>query len=143
MDDLKTLLDHLEDNRLDYVMERSRCNTDAEAYRSASISKATFYSWPAEEREKLNELAQKLKRASALKAYLILSEATEKAAQVKVKALDSRKDTVQQAAATEILDRSLGKPAQRQEITGKDGGPVATRVIEVKYTDDGEDGSQD
>ena len=115
MNDLRTILYQLEDRQLDYVVERSRVNSDAEAYRNCSISKAAFYKLPAEKREELNDLAQQLKRESALRAVLILSDATEKAAQVKVAGLDNRKDNIKQAAATEILDRQLGKPMQRQE----------------------------
>ena len=131
MNDLRTILDQLEDKQLDYVVERSRVNSDAEAYRNCSISKPAFYRWSTEKREELNDLAQQLKRESALRAVLILSDATEKAAQVKVAGLDNRKDNIKQAAATEILDRQLGKPMQRQEVSGKDGAPIPIKMIEV------------
>jgi len=129
MDNLKADLDQLEDTRLDYVMERSRVNSDADAYRNCGISKSTFYSWDAGEREKLNEIAQKLKRQSALRAMLILQEAAEEAALLKVAGLKSRKENVAQACSTEIMDRTMGKPTQRQEITGKNGGEVNIKLV--------------
>jgi hypothetical protein len=124
MDDLRTELDQLKDSRLDYVIARSKARTDAEGYREAGIAKASFYSWPEEERTRLNDLAQQVKRASALRAMMILQDATEEAARVKVEGLKSRKENIKQDAASEILDRMIGKPLQRQEVSGKSGGPI-------------------
>jgi len=124
MNDLRTELDQLEDQRLDYVMARSRVNSDAQGYRDANIPKATFYSWAEDERKRLNDLAQRVKREVATRALMILQEAAEQAAKVKVEGLKNRNDNIKQAAASEILDRIIGKPTQRQEVTGKDGGPV-------------------
>jgi hypothetical protein len=124
MDDLRTELDQLKDSRLDYVIARSKARTDAEGYREAGIAKASFYSWPEEERTRLNDLAQQVKRASALRAMMILQDATEEAARVKVDGLKSRKENIKQDAASEILDRMIGKPVIRQEVSGKSGGPI-------------------
>ena len=123
MDDLRTLLDNLEPDRMAYVLERSQSKTDAEAFRGAGVSKATFYRW--EDREQLNALAQRVKREFKLRALRHLEDAAERAAEVKVRGLDSRKESIAQATATEILDRIIGKPTQPQEHTGKDGGPIS------------------
>jgi hypothetical protein len=120
MDDLQTVLTNLEDNRLDYVRARSLVNSDAEGYRNAGIAKALFYRWPAEEREKLNELAQQLKRATVARAIMVIQEAAEEAARVKVAGLKSRDERLKQHAATEILDRNMGKPKQGIDLTSKD-----------------------
>jgi len=117
MDDLQTALNQLEDNRLDYVRARSLVNSDAEGYRNAGIAKALFYRWPAEEREKLNELAQQLKRATVARAIMVIQEAAEEAARVKVAGLKSRDERLKQHAATEILDRNMGKPKQAVDLT--------------------------
>jgi len=116
MDELRTKLDQIQDSRLDYVIARSKARTDAEGYREAGIPKATFYSWSEDERKTLNELAQQVKRASALRAVMILQDATELAALVKVEGLKSKKENIKQYASTEILDRMIGKPVQRQEL---------------------------
>lgn len=134
MDDLKTDLELLEDAQLDYVVARSKVRTDAQGFRDAGIPKSTFYKWPEETRNYLNELAQRVKRESALRAIMILQDAAEDAANVKVQGLESRKEHIKQAAATEILDRNLGKPTQKQEITGKDGAPI----ISVNWDDEAE-----
>jgi len=128
MDDLRTILDGLEDAKLDYVWERSRARSDAEAIRKSGISRSTFYSWSKEERARLNGYAQELRRRRKLVAELYLQEAVEEAAKVKVAGLKSRKEHIRQAVATEILDRTVGKPAQ--PITGEGGGAILIRVDE-------------
>ena len=117
MDDLQAVLNKLEDNRLDYVRARSMVNSDSQACKDAGIARATYYTWPAEEREKLNELAQQLKRATVARAILVIQEAAEEAARVKVEGLKDRDKRIRQAAATEILDRNVGKPKQGIDLT--------------------------
>ena len=112
MDNLRTELDQLEDARLSYVTARSRVNSDRQGFLEAGIAKATFYTWPAAEREKLNALAQRFKRETAERALMILQDAAALAAEVKVSGLKSRDERVKQAAATEIIDRTIGKTDQ-------------------------------
>ena len=134
MDDLQTVLSQLEDKRLDYVRARSLASSDAQAYREAGVAKALFYSWPAEEREKLNELAQQLKRATVARAILVIQEAAEEAARVKVEGLKDRDKRIRQAAATEILDRNVGKPKQGVDFTT--GGEKLEIVVKYADSDD-------
>lgn len=122
MDELRTILDSLEGTKLDYVMERAQARSDADAIRAVGIARSTFYAWS--DRENLNLLAQRVKREFKLRALRHLEDAAERAAEVKVRGLDSRKESIAQATATEILDRIIGKPTQPQEHTGKDGGPI-------------------
>lgn len=113
MDNIQAELDKLEDNRLDYVMARAVVNSDADGYKTAGIPKATFYTWPAEERARLNNLAQRFKRETASRALKVLRDATVEAAEVKVAGLKSRDERVKQSTATEILDRTVGRvPAE-------------------------------
>jgi len=119
MIDLRTELNQLTDLRLDYVMARSRVNSDAQGIRESGVNKTTFYSWGEEERNKLNDIAQKLKRDTALKALTIIQNAAEEAAKVKVAGLKERDPRVRQAAATEILDRGVGKAADKLDVTSQ------------------------
>jgi hypothetical protein len=131
MDDLQTVLNQLEDNRLDYVRARSLVNSDAQAIKDIGISKTAFYKWPAEEREKLNELAQQLKRATVARAIMAIQAAAEEAALVKIAGLKSRDERLKQSAATEILDRNIGKPSQSIKLGGDGGEPI--KVIPYDY----------
>ena len=128
MDDLHTILNGLEDNRLDYVIARSRTKADAPAFREAGMSKSSFYKWDETERDYLNGLAQRLKRETAVKAIIMLQDAVEQAAKVKIEGLKSTNKHIQQNAASEILDRQLGKPTQRTEHTGDGGGEIGITV---------------
>ena len=112
MDKLRTELDHLEDQRLDYVMARSRVNSDAQAIRESGVPKATFYCWAKEERDHLNELAQKIRRNVALRMIAKLEDAGEDAVDALLKTMKSRNENIKQRAAVEVLDRVLGKPTQ-------------------------------
>ena len=141
MDDLVTKLDQIQDDQeLNYVLERADVNTDKDGYTNAGISKPVFYRWPRETREHLNKLAIALKLETALKAKLVLRAATKEAAEVKVKGLTNRDERIKQGAATEILDRMLGKPMQRQEIEHDIKRPVKiTYVHTVKDPDEESD----
>ena len=135
MDDIRTELDKLEGRRVDYVMARSRTQSDSAALREIGLSGGTFYKWSQEERDHLNELAQKIKREAAFRAVIILQEAVEQAARVKVEGLHSRNERVKQDAASEILDRVAGKAAQRLEHTGEGGGAIQIDWGEVAIND--------
>lgn len=108
--------------RFDFVLARAQSDTTTEALTKIGKSSAWYYSFPQDERTQLEALAEKLHQERALKAYYILEEATEDAANVKVAGLKSRDERTKQQAASEILDRVLGKAFQ--PVTGKDGGPI-------------------
>lgn len=130
MDDLSTKLAQLEnDGYIAYVLARSEVLSDKSGYEGAGISRSGFYKWPKKDRDYLNKLARELKTETALKAKLILSDNTQKAAEVKVEGLNAKNEHVKQSAATEILDRMLGKPTQRREISGPKGKPV--EIVEI------------
>ena len=58
----------------------------------------------------------------------ILEDAALRAAQKKVDGLDSRKENIAQAVATEILDRVLGK-TQKIEVAAPGGKPLTFNVV--------------
>lgn len=126
MDDLRTILDALEERELDYVVERSKTTKDKPAYEAAGVARSTWYEWPTEHREYLTDLALRLKRQRTLKALMILDDNAEEAAKELINLLDAESESVRLNAAKEILDRTTGKPAQRvqNEHTGKDGGAI-------------------
>jgi len=82
MDDLSTILGQLENTQLAYVWERSKTTSIQLALSNAGIPRSTFYSWPKEEQERLNSLAQELKRNRLLAAEMVLLEKVEDAARV-------------------------------------------------------------
>jgi hypothetical protein len=119
MDNLQTLLNGLEDTHLDYVEARSRVNNDAQGYRDAGIPKTTFYKWGMEEIDRLNGIAQQLKRETAWRAMNVFMKNAERAAEKINKLVDSRNEQVSLAAARDISDRVNGKPTQKTDVTIK------------------------
>jgi hypothetical protein len=140
MTDLRTEISNIEnDLERAYVLERSRVMTDKDGYTKAGMSKSTFYAWPTERREYLNALARRLNTEVALQVMMELQEAAIEAAQVKKKGLKSRNEYVQQNAASEIMDRIVGKPTQRIDQNSNQSGEVIIRIIEVDEDADNND----
>lgn len=44
-------------------------------------------------------------------------------------------DAVQLAAIKDVLDRAIGKPADKQQISGPDGGPIQTEDVGISDDD--------
>jgi len=132
MNDLRAEIDKLSDLKLAYVMARSLVTNDAQGYNNAGLAKTTFYKWPPEEREQLNELAQRIKRETVARAIMNLQDHAYEASETLVKLMKVRDDRVKLNASTQILDRTAGKPIDKMEIAGKDG---ETLKILVEYAD--------
>jgi hypothetical protein len=124
------LLEDLSGPEIDYVVARSRTNTDASAFREAGVSKRTFYTWPAEWREHLNTLADELRRNRWAMVELKLRGALEMAVDELIEiAKKPRTSAAKLRAIERIIDETRGRPVQRQEITGGEGGPIEIALL--------------
>ena len=110
----------LNHNQKRYVLARLDFPTKKEAAKAIDIEPNTVYRWGDEVEQAIDLLRNDISNA----AIEIITQATAKAAIVKVDGLDSCDEKVRQAAATEILDRNLGRPVQRNELTGAEGGGI-------------------
>ncbi len=110
---LRIEIEEIDDNlKRAYVLERSKVTTDKDGYTNAGFSKATFYKWDTEERDYLNNLAQRIKTEVALQIMMRLQEAGLEAVEVKVGGLKVRDQRIKQKTSTEILEWLIGKPNQ-------------------------------
>lgn len=91
-----------------------------EAAEAIGIAPQTAYNWNGA----INKVVEFMISEAALATLGIIQANATKAAMVKAAGLDSKDEKIAQQAATEIIDRNLGRPTQRQELTGADGGPV-------------------
>ena len=91
--------------------------TKKEAAEMIGVQPDTVYHWNSD----VDDLIAIIEADRQAAALVILSNQAPMAAMVKVAGLESGNESVRQGASTEILDRVLGKPMQRQEITGKGG----------------------
>lgn len=109
--------------------------TKKEAAAAIGITPQTAYNWNGEVDDVVNFMINNI----ALATLGIIQANATKAAQVKVEGLDSKDEKVKQAAATEILDRNLGKAVQRSELTGADGKDFpAIKFIQVPRSENDE-----
>lgn len=114
---LQELLNTLDDVDLAYVTARSTGKSDAQAYEAVGISKSAWFRRSEEDRDRLNDIAAKIRRGRTVMAMRALDEAAEKAALVLVGQLDDKDGRIKQKAAIEVLDRTVGKPVQNMDMT--------------------------
>ena len=119
--DLRQELEKLDDNRLAFVLARSKTTSTKKACADADISTSTFYSW--EDRAQLEEIANLMKVDRAVEVEMQLRNALPDAVQVVIDGLIERRYDTKFKAAVEILDRTLGKATQnvnqKTEVSGK------------------------
>lgn len=124
---LRKILRGLTPQQLRFVAVRPHCNSDAEAAIEAGISPSTVWRWP----QRVHAAVRLMSGDGMIASYELLRAGLPKAAMRKLDGLDSRDERIQQAAATEILDRFHGKPKQSIDATVH--GPVS---ITLTWGDD-------
>lgn len=123
-------------NQKRFVMSMPDYNSKKECAEGIKISVGTIYGWDS---DLINEAVDLYQEHVQEVAEEYLTDAIAKAALVKVAGLDSEDERIQQMTATEILDRYFGKPKQRTEHTGADGGPVAVELVAIGGIDPNKD----
>ena len=108
--EINTIFDGLDSREVDYVQARANAVSDAEALRMCGFSRGWLNS---HDKDDLNKRAMDFKTDNVLKAQIILDQAVEEAARVKVEGMKSRNEHIKQSASSEIMDRRLGKPTQK------------------------------
>lgn len=99
-----------------------------EAAKAIGVEPSTVYRW----NEAIDGVVTFMQAQARDAAIEILANSTVKASMVKVAALDSGNEKARQDAATEILDRTLGRAAQ--PLVGAGGGPI--QIEDVNETRD-------
>ena len=124
------LWQQLDHNQRRFAVAMLDSKSKREAAESIKVKPNTVYGWDGVV-DAVVEMLQEQQREAVME---ILTNESVKAAMVKVAGLDSEEEIRRQDAATEILDRVLGKPTQRQEVSGPDGGPI----VVVNWDDGGD-----
>ncbi len=101
-----------------WVIARVLARSDAQAAREVGVHKSTVSEWP--NKEQIDAAVDAMLEKPLEQARAIMEDAIPEAARVKIAGLKSRNEFVRQGAATDLLDRGLGKPMQpvHQEIAG-------------------------
>jgi len=103
-----------------FVVAMTEYPNKKESAEAIGIAPQTAYNWNGA----VNEAVAFVRENVALATLGVITANAAKAAMVKSAGLDSDDERIAQAAATEIIDRILGRPTQRSEVTGKDGEPI-------------------
>lgn len=100
-------------NQRRYVVARQECASKKEAALAIGLEPNTIYNWP----PSVEDAAVLFSTEVAAGALEILRASVAMAAMVKRAGMDSDNERIRQDAATEILDRVLGKALQRSDVT--------------------------
>lgn len=131
MTKINTIFDGLDSREIDYVQARANAKSDSEALRMCGFSRGWLNS---HDKDDLNNRAMDFKTDNVLKAQIILDQAVELAAKIKVEGLQSRNEHIKQGASSEIMDRRMGKPTQNVNQKTEHSGEID--IISVKWNDD-------
>jgi len=102
-------------DQLRFVTARFNYSTDKEAALEIGISPDTVTYWK-RSGVPIDDAVKLLAFDGVIMAREILRRSVAEAAAVKRAGLQSDDERIRQGASTEILDRELGKPTQRQEL---------------------------
>lgn len=120
----------LNHNQRRFAVAMLESSTKAEAAEAIDIKPDTVYRWGDEVDECIDLMIGNAKDS----AVGMLTSALHKAVMVKLAGMDEDDPRIRQDAASEIIDRILGKATQRLEASGPDGGPMEVQTVEL--TDD-------
>lgn len=97
-----------------FVVAFQRHTSKADAAEEVGLAAQTVYNWP----DKVNKAAELFSDATASLAMQELEEALVEAAMVKTQEIRDPGSTKerQQSAASDVMDRVMGKPTQKQDI---------------------------
>ena len=112
-------------NQRRFVVAMQEHPTKKEAAESIGVQPQTAYNWNGD----VDAAVDFMRNNIALATLGIIQANAAKAAMIKAAGLDSGDEKIRQDVATEILDRNLGRPTQRQELTGADGDVIRVSLI--------------
>lgn len=129
-DELVQVVASLSTDQIRFVVARQQFATDKEAAIEIGIKPDTVYQWK-HKGIPIDEAVRLMALDGIIVARELLRRNLAKAAAIKVAGLDSKQEKTRQDVATEILDRELGKPTQRQEISGE----MTHEIVTVNWDD--------
>ena len=127
-DELAQVLARLTVDQIRFVVARQEFATDKEAAHEIGVKPDTVYQWK-HRGSPIDESVRLMALDGIVVASELLRRNLAKAAAIKVAGLDSDNEKMRQDVATEILDREMGKPTQKQEIAGQDGGNLVIHFV--------------
>ena len=113
--ELDAILAQLSHEQMRYITARLQTNDKTAAAKAIGLKPDTCYRWPAY----VERAVLLIQQEQIQTARHILEHTLVKAMMVKVAGLDSAKEQVRQAVATEIIEWNLGRPRQQTDLSVK------------------------
>jgi len=123
-EDLTDIFTQLTVEQARFVVARLDSRSDREAAEKIGVAPRTVYNWPPETRALIKQAIDCYLSNVTAAALGLLRSAVLKATLIKVEDLDADDARIRQDAATEILDRVLGRPRLAVDL---DGGPIEVK----------------
>lgn len=128
---LEEILKTLTTDQLKFVAIRPTVRFDHEAAAAIGLHRTSVARW--DNKSDIDEAVRLMLLDGVMVAREILRRSLSKAAAEIVDELDHKGVNIRHMAAVEILDRVMGKPTQKQEISGVGNKPIALEVKGVDY----------
>lgn len=109
--ELDAILETLTTDQLRYIVARQEYSSKRDAAQAIDVSYSTVTKWDS----KVDRAAELMALDGVHVARAILRRNLPKAMAVKAAGLESNNEKIRQDAATEIIDREMGKPVARTE----------------------------
>ena len=129
-DELAALLKTFTDTQMRFLECRLRCNTTTEAAEAAGISREAYYKW--DNRADIDRAITLIRTDGVILTAEILRRAAPDAAHALTANLKDKRPQVRHNAAVEVLNRTVGKPVEKQSVDMKQSGEVTLIVRRVK-----------
>jgi len=119
--DIDNMLGNLSLKELQYMLARFNTSSIAEARKKIGVGEACSTKLEKKVSEPLKIIMQDVIKSAALKMQNALLSAVD----VKISGLESESEVTRQAVSSELIDRVMGKPVARSEISGKGGNAIS------------------
>jgi len=137
--DVSEAMAGLTTSQLMFAAARVNFSNDKETAESLNISPKTVYGWSRQTKKAIAVIQRAYLIDAITASKEVLNRYALRAALIKVEGLlGSNEDSTQQAAASEILDRVLGKPRQSVEVKGEAVAPKTYITVSPDMWDDAE-----
>lgn len=107
-------------NQRRFAVAMLECSNKKEAAELVGLTPQTVYRWP----ETIDKVVEYLLADVTGSVTDILHSNAVKAAMIKVGGLDASEEKTRLETASEVLDRVIGRPTAKTELSGPDGGAI-------------------
>lgn len=125
---LAALIDQLTTDQMRFVVARQEYSSDKDAAEAIRVSPRTVKGWKADGAP-IDDAVRLMAADGLVMAGKLRRRALARAMAIKVAGLNSDDERLRQSVATEIIEWEMGKPTQKQEVSGPEGNPLIVQYV--------------